>query len=218
MQTLITNWGFDVDTLSNSMSFEQKLNDYANTLNSDDVFILYYSGHGSFTPDRSGDELDGRDEMIVLSDSDNNLYMIDDKINLLLNQIKARKLIIFDSCNSGTSIKRTIIDKTFDVQVKFISAPKSIRDINKNGESIPNTSISGTYLYYAACRDDEQSLASGNGSLFTNAFVANVNLNQSSSFTHQKIEEILKNRFHPLLSASDEGLKNSTLKTYLKIR
>lgn len=218
MQTLFTSWGFDVDTLTHSMSFEQKMAHYATTLAVDDVFILYYSGHGSFTADTSNDEVDGQDELIVLSDSDTNLYILDDKINLLLNSIPARKLIIFDSCNSGTSTKRAIIDEDIPTQVKFMTAPKSAEDSSIQNANTPNTSTSGTYLFYAACQDNEQSLASSNGSLFTNAFVNNVTLTQSASWTHQKTLNILSSRFHPKLSASDENLKNSTLKTYLKIK
>ena len=223
MQTLFSSWGFDVDTLSHSMSFEQKMAQYASSLNSDDVFIFYYSGHGSFTPDTSHDELDGQDELIVLSDSDTNLYILDDKINILLNKIKARKLIIFDSCNSGTSLKSSYANNsdnggtTISTQVKFMYAPKSAADDSIQNASIANTDTNGTYLYYAACRDNEQSLASSNGSLFTNAFVNHVQLNKSASWTHQKTLSILQNRFHPKLSASNENLKNSSLKTYLKI-
>jgi len=223
MQTLFTSWGFDVDTLTHSLSFEQKMAQYASTLNNDDVFIFYYSGHGSFTPDTSHDELDGQDELIVLSDSDTNLYILDDKINILLNKIKARKLIIFDSCNSGTSLKSSYSESpsgsaASSTQVKFMTAPKSAADNSIQNTNIPNTDTLGTYLYYAACRDDEQSLASSSGSLFTNAFVNNVQLTQSASWTHQKTLDILKSRFHPKLSASNENLKNSTLKTYLKIQ
>lgn len=217
MKRLFTSWGFDVDTLTHSMSFEQKLAQYATTLAVDDVFIFYYSGHGSFTPDTSNDEVDGQDELIVLSDSDTNLYILDDKINLLLNSIAARKLIIFDSCNSGTSTKRAIKDEDATTQVKFMTAPKSAEDSSIQNANIPNTTTNGTYLFYAACQDNEQSLASSNGSLFTNAFINNVTLTKSASWTHQKTLDILSNRFHPKLSASDENLKNTILKTYLKI-
>jgi len=217
MKNLFSSWGFEVQTLSNSLQFEQIMKNYAKTLSKDDVFILYYSGHGSHTPDTSHDEVDGEDELIVLSDSKTNLYLLDDKINILLNNIKADKLIIFDSCNSGTAIKRYIPKDMAKYQVKYIDAPQSAADDSPQNKSIPNTNMQGNYLFFAACQDYEQSLASKSGSLFTNTFINQVSLNDNVSLIHQKTLDHLQDYFHPKLTTSTPSLKNKTLKSFLKL-
>ncbi len=217
MQGLFSSWGFEVQTLSNSLQFASVMQNYAQNLSADDVFILYYSGHGSHTPDTSQDELDGEDELIVLSDSDSNLFLLDDKVNLLLNQIKARKLIIFDSCNSGTANKRFINKDMASYQIKYLDAPQNAADSSPQNKSIPNTTMQGNYLFFAACQDNEQSLASSSGSLFTNAFVNQISLQESASQIHQKTLHILEGYFHPNLSSSDPNLKDSSLKSFLKV-
>jgi hypothetical protein len=216
MKSVFSNWGFDVKELQNSLTLEETLDFYAKTLKAEDVFIFYYSGHGSFTFDKSGDEDDDRDEMIVLSDSNTNLYLIDDKIKLMLNKIKARKLIIFDSCNSGSATKRSVQPKGANFKAKYIQAPKELK-IRAKASTTPQTSISGEFLYFAACRDDEQSFATNKGSLFTNAFLKKVNLNKSSTKIHQEASSLVNTYFNPVLSASNERLKNLSLKNFLRI-
>lgn len=216
MKSIFSKWGFDVKELQNSLTLEQTLDSYAKTLTADDVFIFYYSGHGSFTYDKSGDEDDDRDEMIVLSDSNTNLYLLDDKINLMLNKIKARKLIIFDSCNSGTATKIALRTKEVKTRAKYIRAPEEVRTRAKSSIT-PQTPVSGEFLYFAACRDDEQSFATSNGSLFTNAFLKTANLNKSSTKIHQEASSLVNSHFNPVLSASDERFKNKNLKHFLRI-
>ncbi len=216
MKTLFSNWGFDIKELQNSLTLEQTLDLYAKTLKAEDVFIFYYSGHGSFTYDKSGDESDDRDEMIVLSDSTTNLYLLDDKINLMLNKIKARKLIIFDSCNSGTATKRALQTKEAGFKAKYIQAPQELKTRAK-ASITPQTPISGEFLFFAACRDYEQSFATDKGSLFTNAFLKKVNLNKSSTKIHQETSSLVNTYFNPVLSASNERLKSLSLKHFLRL-
>ncbi len=214
--TTFLNWGFEVLKLENSLTLEKTLEVYANTLKPEDVFIFYYSGHGSFTYDKSGDEDDDRDEMIVLSDGTTNLYLLDDKLNLMLNKIKARKLIIFDSCNSGTATKRAVQSKGADFKAKYIKAPNELKTRAKSSIT-PTTPVSGEFLYFAACRDYEESFATPNGSLFTNAFIKKVDLNKNAIKIHDEASKIVNIYFNPVLSTSDERLKNLSLKNFLRI-
>lgn len=225
MNKLFSSWGFEVKTLKDaqSMDFQKNLSSLASSLNANDVFILYFSGHGSSTIDRSGDELnDDKDELIVLSDGVKNLFILDDNIDKHLEKIKARKLIIFDSCNSGT-VNRSYIPNQ-DTKVKYIPAPPGVGDSEEDVTSpIPMQTfltphISGPSLFFAACRDNEKSLASSKGSLFTNAFLSYVTIDKSVKTIHQQTLDNLSRVFHPTLSASNESLKNNTLKSYLKIK
>jgi hypothetical protein len=104
MRQLFTDWGFDIKILPSHSSFQTKeyLQRYADTLSSGDTFAFYYSGHGSFVSDENGDEVDKKDEALVLSDGVSNIPFIDDELNHYLNNIQAKKLIIFDSCHNGT--------------------------------------------------------------------------------------------------------------------
>ena len=75
----------------------------ANRLNSGDIFLLYYSGHGGQLPDLNGDEVHQQDETWCLYDG----QLVDDEIYALLGRFRAgvRILVFSDSCHSGTTIK-----------------------------------------------------------------------------------------------------------------
>ncbi len=70
-----------------------------------DMFMLYYSGHGAFVNDNNNDEPDGLDEALVPYDAsleNKQSLLLDDEINLILNSIVARQiLVVLDSCYSG---------------------------------------------------------------------------------------------------------------------
>lgn len=69
---------------------------------SGDTLFVHYSGHGSHTKDKNGDEKDGEDEMICTVDDSE---ILDDELNEILVKklpegVKLRCL--FDSCHSGS--------------------------------------------------------------------------------------------------------------------
>jgi hypothetical protein len=62
---------------------------------------VYYSGHGSQVADRSGDEADGKDEVMVFDDG----YVVDDTLADMLKKNctgRCRVVLISDCCRSGT--------------------------------------------------------------------------------------------------------------------
>jgi metacaspase-1 len=63
-----------------------------------------YSGHGSYEIDKSGDEEDGQDEVIVPYDYKDNGTISDDTLNNFVRQINQRSkcIMLFDCCHSGT--------------------------------------------------------------------------------------------------------------------
>ena len=69
-----------------------------------DVVAIHYSGHGSYVPDKDGDEPDGRDECLCPYDITANGPITDDELLQLYSaRQKGVKLVIFsDSCHSGT--------------------------------------------------------------------------------------------------------------------
>ena len=87
MEKLFKNWGFTTNVLydKDSLQIEQYLKSYGESLSQDDTFALYYSGHGSYLADESGDEKDGQDEALVLSDGFSNIPFVDDLLHQNLN-------------------------------------------------------------------------------------------------------------------------------------
>jgi hypothetical protein len=72
------------------------------TANSGDFVFLFYSGHGSYTLDRSGDETTGYDQMIIPSDFN---AIVDDELKTIIQSGLKKDVTLFamfDSCFSGT--------------------------------------------------------------------------------------------------------------------
>ena len=110
MKELLSSHGFNdfkilTDLTSVKPTKTNILNELKNLIDSSvsgDVLFFYYSGHGSYTYDRSNDETDGRDEMLVSLDLQ---AVLDDELkSIIQNSLKREVTIIglFDSCHSGT--------------------------------------------------------------------------------------------------------------------
>ncbi|MCH7728145.1 MAG: caspase family protein [Planctomycetes bacterium] len=88
-------------------AFQQHLIEQADK---DAIVVFHYSGHGSLMPDKSGDEIDGKDETIVPYDSrTKDVFDIsDDELNGLFGKLaeKTKNItFILDSCHSGSATK-----------------------------------------------------------------------------------------------------------------
>lgn len=74
-----------------------------------DTVVVYFSGHGVQADDASGDEKDKLDELLCVTDSDTsdvNTFLSDDDLNRWLTAVAATtRLVILDSCHSGTGAK-----------------------------------------------------------------------------------------------------------------
>jgi hypothetical protein len=67
-----------------------------------DFLLFFYSGHGSYTIDKNGDEKDGRDEMIIPCDLKG---IVDDELKNVINTYLKPDVTLFamfDSCFSGS--------------------------------------------------------------------------------------------------------------------
>jgi hypothetical protein len=139
-----------------------------------DRVLIYYSGHGTNIADENGDEDDGQDEalathdMVLHAGSLKNL-LLDDRFEELLNQIPSgNKLVILDACHSGTATRasnfrdKRYVPKVFEWE-GMGTANKSLRPA---AETKPKE-FQGNILTISAAQDNEQSLATDNGSLFT---------------------------------------------------
>lgn len=111
----------------------------------DRCFFLY-SGHGTNTPDWSGDELDGQDELIVpLGATSISGCLMDDEIYSIIQTNLKRGVslfMLFDSCFSGTivDLKYSYLTDTADVVVN------------------PNVAdTEGTIIVISGCKDTQTS-------------------------------------------------------------
>ncbi|RMD41999.1 hypothetical protein DV735_g3141, partial [Chaetothyriales sp. CBS 134920] len=72
-----------------------------------DSLFFHYSGHGGQTPDTSGDEEDGYDEVIYPVDFRTQGHIVDDEMHRIMVKSLApgvRLTAIFDSCHSGSAL------------------------------------------------------------------------------------------------------------------
>lgn len=70
-----------------------------------DTLFFFYSGHGSYVRDESGDELDGKDEVLVPLDYESQGYISDDLLfSYLLTPLESgvKVFVMMDCCHSGT--------------------------------------------------------------------------------------------------------------------
>jgi len=95
-----------------------------------DKVVFTYSGHGSWVPDRGGDEADSRDEVLVLHDFDRGGLLSDDEMNTIFSNRRfgVKPTVISDSCHSGTltdvrglEAVRTLKHSVVDAAPRFLS-------------------------------------------------------------------------------------------------
>lgn len=152
----------------------------------EDRVLIYFSGHGSQVPDENNDEQDHFDEVLLLYDTtltvkdgrqSLNGVLHDDRFNRMLAQIKSRNiLVILDACHSGSATRslrltpRTI--PVNDAQVKYFYYSPMLEAAGGSGkfdvmEPATSPDVEGRYVALTACRDDEKTLATSQGSIFT---------------------------------------------------
>lgn len=96
------------DRQATRANIEAAFREIAGRIDSDDVFVFFYSGHGGQTRRPGGfnaADADGYDETLALSDQ----TITDDEVNELFNMINAAaSVIILDSCYSGGFAKDVV--------------------------------------------------------------------------------------------------------------
>ena len=103
---------------------------------------FHYSGHGTYTLDRSGDELDGRDEMICPLDFQKNGCLSDDQLHFHFQRLpeKCHCFCLFDCCHSGTIL---------DLRYRY----RGSQEIVENSQSTLDRDL----VMISGCRDDQTS-------------------------------------------------------------
>jgi len=171
MKQLLSQRGFNVRVLFNEQATVQNVSNALKSyrsLSSNDSFIFYDSSHGTQVPDLNGEESDGLDEAYVLYDVNNPQsnfgLLIDDQLEILLANIPAKKVMLTDTCHSGSMYKSF----TRNARTKSRSVGANFKFVNKDGilGSVPKVK---NLVSLAASSDNEKSIATSGGSLFTEA-------------------------------------------------
>ena len=145
------------------------LNSFTNLLKTSregDTIVFCYSGHGTYTMDKTGDEIDGNDECIVPCDLN---LITDDELKTIIdsNLPKGVTLVcFFDSCHSGTML---------DLQYSYL-ADSNYETLVTNNK---NTNTKGNVVMISGCLDAQTSMDSNFGGKWagalTTAFSKSVN-------------------------------------------
>lgn len=137
-----------------------------------DILVVWYSGHGTYVPDTSGDEKSGNDQCWVPYDIMTNGPIIDDQIYATLRKKKTGvKIIVFsDSCFSGTVLRA--FSPTFGGKgkAKFLPPSKFLKPaltsrMKKDDLTTENIvddeqiskDVGGTLMLFSGCQDDQTS-------------------------------------------------------------
>ena len=108
---LLGTKGFEVsmllDTQATKVNMVAAIREQIGGSQSGDSIVITYAGHGTFVPDTSGDEPDGRDEGLCPYDIRQGQVLLDDEIHALFAERKTgvRGVLISDSCHSGSVIR-----------------------------------------------------------------------------------------------------------------
>jgi len=231
MKELLESRGFHVRVLFNQ---EATLANVINALksyrhlSSNDSFFFYESSHGTQIEDLNGDEADGLDEAYVLYDVNQNIsnehgLLIDDQLDNLLAAIPAKKVMVADSCHSGT-IYKSFMRKAKTKSVRVASNFKFINKSLVTGKIQKPTNL----VVFGAAKDSQTSVATSEGSLFTEAFYDAWQTNPNISFknmqraTQLHIKDMCNRErdliaHTPTLYATNRGFINEPMSEFLQV-
>jgi hypothetical protein len=133
-----------------------------------DVGAFTYSGHGTWVPDVSGDEADGRDEAICPIDmgDDGHNVILDDELGTAYAGLVpgATLLVVFDSCHSGSAYRAAALpfdtlkrEKRFINPAAFGHSPAVLGGVLKKHPAPAAQTVQAGLVYFAGCRDTEYS-------------------------------------------------------------
>lgn len=231
MKNLLESRGFHVHILLNQNATLSKvvhtLQSYRH-LTANDSFFFYTSSHGTQVSDNNGDEKDGLDEAYVLYDINDNIsneqgLLIDDQLDNLLAQIPAKKVMVADTCHSGTMYKSF----SRDAKSKSVHIASNFKFINKSSV-LGSIQKPKNLVVFGAAEDQQTSVATSQGSLFTEAFSDTWESDPNISFKNMKrattlhIKDICKDipniqPYKPTLYSTNQSFINEPMNNFLQV-
>jgi len=169
---LLTTNGFDVGVLAEKQATKgqmvQTMRLLVMGLQPGDTGVITFSGHGTWIPDRSGDEPDGRDEAFCPADmgDDGSNLLLDDEMREILAALPsaAHLVLVTDCCHSG-SIYRMMAPGRGKRRVRFLPPSHFLKtDVLVSGmdrafgQSVKKTNNPPPgVVHFSGCRDTEYS-------------------------------------------------------------
>lgn len=153
-----------IDSQASKAAMMESLGGLIGNARAGDTLIITYSGHGTWQPDTSGDEPDGRDEALCPWDITTKGALLDDDIHTLFGRRAAgvRILLISDSCHSGSVTRGDESDidpgmprARFLPPSVWMPAGQLPRAENRPSVLISGLSRVGGDLLLAGCKDTE---------------------------------------------------------------
>lgn len=161
MYNLLKQYTDNIVLLQDSAATKSKVVDELKNVVTNDLAIIYYSGHGGsydFNDEKSKLEEDGIDEFLCLYDD----YLRDDDVWDIISQSSGRIFLIFDCCHSQTMFK--------------LNAPPIFkRSSEKNLQNENKVNM----LCWSGCEDSAVSYGASNGGIFTNTILTHFKPNMS---------------------------------------
>jgi hypothetical protein len=201
----------EITNLTNSQctiaNVKKYMTEIINVSMPNDVLIIQYSGHGSYRADMHNDEIDGKDEAIVMYDG----FIIDDEIEEMLSKIKngVRTTIILDSCFSGSGTRSFNFNDESFYRVGRFMPPKDNGKImglkikSRVFRSIGKTEEEMNHILISGCSDSEVSYdAEFNGKYYgAMSYYATKVLRENPMITYtefyKKLREKLPSSMYP---------------------
>ncbi len=162
--------GFSVRSLLDAQATRaamvQAIGDLVSGASANDTVVITYSGHGTWVPDSSGDEPDGRDEALCPHDIGDGQALLDDDLGELFAQraTGVQVLLISDSCHSGSVTRGNEGDLDPSLpRARFLPPAAWMGDALPTGMAerprwlFGGLSRTGGDLLLAGCRDTEYS-------------------------------------------------------------
>ncbi len=136
-ETLLSGAGYQVTKLLDASATKAAiigtLREEVSRLGWGDKLVFTYSGHGTWLPDRNGDEIDGRDEALCPIDFMRGNLITDDELNELFGSYPTGSsiLLLSDSCHSGTLARSLAAPMSFEGTPRFQSPAVFMDDLTE---------------------------------------------------------------------------------------
>lgn len=207
---LLESEGYDVTLLLDDQATYQnmvtELTRHVALLGFADRFVFTYSGHGTWVPDRSGDEIDFRDEAMCCVDYESGGLLLDDTLESIFSTQRygARVLVLSDSCHSGT-LARNIVQVSERGEPKFVSPALLFDELSEQRAVEIEVAKEGTprkiSSLISGCKDNEYSYDAWFGNrpngAFSRAAIDNFGPGVNLKTWYTRIRATLPTEYYP---------------------